>query len=192
MFDRLGSLGLLRRGEDGGDEASEEDGFRSLRLFLAEFLLTAGVQATVELLRERSDASRGDPTHRRPQEPDSSVTLALELAPAVLGPIAAAAQATHALGPSDRSRTLTRVLNGAVIGVGAAGLTDTVLRAARGERRFSFAPLLFGYIGVLGVLLDREESAVEEEAEQLRRRASLIERWVPKRRSRVERIVVHV
>lgn len=191
MIDRLGSLGLLRGSVDGEEGPSEEGGFRTLRLFLAELLLTAGVQASVEYLRERS-ADPGENSTPASPRAAAIASVALRVAPAVLGPLAAAAQANHALGPSDRSRNLTRILNGAVIGAGAAGLTAEVLRSARGERPFSFAPLLFGYGGVLGVLLDHEESAVEEETEQLRRRARLIERWVPRRRTRVEKIVVHV
>jgi hypothetical protein len=46
--------------------------------------------------------------------------------------------------------------------------------------------------GTLGVLLKRQERAAAEEHERLARRAAIVERQVPRRRARVDRIVIHV
>jgi hypothetical protein len=170
--------------EDGDPQA---DHFRTLRFFTAELLVTAGVQASLRLFRDRTRDG-----HARHEQQDTDAPTPLELAPALLGPAAAAVQAIRAVRPSENAETATRVMNALVIAAGAAGLAETASRAIRGEGRFSFNPLLFGYIGVLGLLLDREEADVREQTEQLRRRASLVERWVPKRKTRVKGIVVHV
>lgn len=46
--------------------------------------------------------------------------------------------------------------------------------------------------GALGLLLKRQERAAAREQERLARRAAIVERLVPKRRARVDRIVIHV
>jgi hypothetical protein len=189
MLEHLEKLrpGSSRDKEDADD--TREERFRTLRFFTAELLVTAGLQASLRFLRERSTP----PKEFGVEEPDTSVTRSvLELAPVVLGPAAAAAQALRAVHPSERAETATRLFDALVIGVGAAGVLESLSRAVRGDGSFSFNPLLFGYIGVLGLLLDREETELREETEQLRRRASLVERWLPKRRTRIQRIVVHV
>jgi hypothetical protein len=56
----------------------------------------------------------------------------------------------------------------------------------------SLAPLAFAAVGVLGMLLDREEEEIDEARDSLERRARVVERLVPKRKAKLDRIVVHV
>ena len=56
----------------------------------------------------------------------------------------------------------------------------------------ALVPLTFGATACLGLLLEREEESERDERARLRRRARVVERLVPRRRSRLDRIVVHV
>jgi hypothetical protein len=56
----------------------------------------------------------------------------------------------------------------------------------------SLAPLAFAAVGVLGMLLDREEEEIDEHREALERRARVVERLVPQRKAKLDRIVVHI
>jgi hypothetical protein len=163
--------------------------FTALRLFSAELVLSSGINATLQYLRSRSPrpARPGalDPAARR-------VGRTGAWAPLVLGGLGCAAQATFAFRPSQRALLATRVLNGLILGVGAAGAAEEIRAAVRSQSSPTVAPFLFGYTGLLGFLLDRQESVVAEEEAALTRRTRLLDRLIPERRTRIERIVVHV
>ena len=123
---------------------------------------------------------------------------AIRWAPFVAAPLAIAAQAARAIAPGAATRKVSMVANAAALGVGAAGLASSV-NAVRKlheydveyepsllEQMPSLAPLAFGAIGLLGLLLDREEEDRIEEMTQP----------VPRRhrrgRGRVKRIRIRV
>ena len=88
-------------------------------------------------------------------------------APLVAAPLAIAAQAARALMPNDTTRTVAHLANGVALGVGAAGLASSV-QDVMSEREFtdefkfpSVAPLAFGAIGLLAILLDSEDGTRE-------------------------------
>jgi hypothetical protein len=101
---------------------------------------------------------------------------------------------------------LSHIADGIAIGVGAAGFASSVYAAVSDaeeeeeeegakswpERVPSLAPLAFLAVGILGLVLQEEEEETGAEFEELEDRASIVERLVPKRRARVDRIVVHV
>ena len=138
---------------------------------------------------------------------------ALRWGPLVAAPIAALTHAARALAPCRATRIASRIANGMAVVVGAAGLASSVACAldsddasslfGRRRRRVrdripSLAPLAFGVTGLLGEILEREEqTTVEEiarlewEARRAERRARIVERLTPRRRARVDRIVVH-
>lgn len=149
----------------------------NLHLMTAGLFVAAGAEAA---LGER----RGD------YRPDD----AIRWAPLVAAPLAGAAQLARAIAPGRTTRLIAQLVNGVALGVGAAGLASSVhdaLREQRGEwaddeplraRVPSLAPLAFGAVGLLGLLLDADADDDEEEKE--------IER--PRKRGRVERIVIRV
>jgi hypothetical protein len=135
---------------------------------------------------------RGD--HRGPR--------AIRWAPLVTAPAATAAHIARALWPGRTTRIATQIANGLALGVGAAGIASS-LYSALGEqeeeqqsewsaRLPSLAPLAFAAVGVLGMLLDQEEQQIDEARDSLERRARIVERIVPKRKPKLDRIVVHV
>jgi hypothetical protein len=176
---------LPRRAHEPDDERT----FDALHWMVAGVFLAAGAEAA---FGSRRGAGRDD----------------VRIAPLVAGTTAAAAHVARALLPHRAARTIAQLLNGVAIGVGAAGVVSSVLNVAQDDAREwrwsgprrkplfkripSLAPLTFGVAGGLGVLLDREERADAREHDRLERRARIVERLVPKRRARVDRIVIHV
>ena len=178
-------------------EASKEDNepageFKGLRMLAAQMLLLASVDITLDSVgRARRQAGPPYP-HGSPGPDRSPLSTAVGWIPAVLAPLAAAAQVTHAVRPSAPTATATRVLNAAAIGAGIAGLVDSIATGRRNHSRPSLSPLALASAGVLGLILEREERDALEERRRLRRRADLMDRFVPRRRGPVDRIVVHV
>jgi len=171
--------------------------FTGLRLFTAKLLLSTGVNATLYYLRERRSSPRAEAATRAgyaavAPSPTGGGSSAAAFVPAMLGTAACAMQVRNSLMPSDRNHAASTLLNGAVVGMGVAGAAEAVISAVRGNRHFSVAPLLFGYTGVLGFLLDREEDHVAEHATRLEHRARIVERFVPRRRTKIDKIVVRV
>lgn len=193
MIERLREMGLLPTSEeDEEEEGADENRFHALRLLTAELFLATGVNATLQYLRGRShseDAAYGM------SELDGAADGRLRVAgwaPALLAPLAGVAQLVHTYRPSDATRNATRVLNGAALALGVAGLADSIRASTRGEERFSLAPLLLSYVGLLAYFVERQEAQVAEEREELEHRARIVERFVPRRRTKLDRIVVHV
>lgn len=195
MLERLRRLRSSDRGPEPEEEVPETSPvFTALRLFSAELILSSGANATLHYLRGRNRAAgdaRAGSLPARARGRDWTSTIAA-LVPLALGAAASAAQVRLALDPTPSRQTASTLLSGAVVGLGLASAADTAASAARGRTQFSLTPLLFGYAGVLGFLLDRQEAHVADEEHQLERRARIVERFVPKRRTKVERIVVHV
>jgi hypothetical protein len=199
MLDRLRELGIFHRdSEEEPPETASGRVFTALHLFSADLLLLTGANATLHFLRSRSaaEATRGAATeydldHDRFRTP-SRLPGAAAWAPLLIGTLGSAVQTVHALQPSERTDLAARTLSGVALGLGLVGAANRAAAAVRGDEPFSIAPLLFGYAGLLGFLVDRQENKVAEEEADLERRASIIERFVPRRRTKIERIVVHV
>jgi hypothetical protein len=169
------------------DDNDDGAGLGGLHWLTAALFMAAGAEAA---LGER----RGD---HRPSD-------AVRWAPLLAAPAAGAAHAAHAIWPGDTTRLFTQIANGVAIGIGAAGLAGSVYAALSDdiddeqvghswvERVPSLAPLAFAAIGVFGYMLQDHEEEYQEELDRLERRGRIVERLVPKRRTRVDRIVVHV
>lgn len=195
MIERLRELAPWADEEEEDEQEEHEEGIPALRILAAQLLLATGAGVAMQRIQGMGDDLIGlDEEMEFSRETRRAGAGLAVWAPLVLAPLAAAAQLTHALRPSEGTRTATRVLNAAVVGVGAAELVDSLLSSRDGERP-SAAPWVFGSVGVLGWLLDRQEDEIREgreEREALERRASIVERFVPRRRSKLDRIVVHV
>jgi hypothetical protein len=128
--------------------------YGALHWMTAGLFVAAGAEAA---LGERRGDYRPDP---------------VRWAPFVVAPIAGAAQAARALWPSDTTRVIAQLANGIALGVGAAGLASTVSDVVREHRVLneaehdaiehvpSLAPLAFGAVGLLALLLDNEDDDV--------------------------------
>lgn len=128
--------------------------------------------------------------------------------PLALAPIAGAANAALAMRPRQSTRNAALVVNGVAIGIAAVGIAGTALGALVPERRGApwhgarrpirsgfvdlAAPIAFGATGLLGLLLEREVRHARARDERLQRKARVLDRIVPRRRARVDRVVVHV
>ena len=148
-------------------ELKPERDYANLHWMTAGLFLAVGAEAA---FGER----RGD--YRPPET--------LRWAPLVAAPLAIAAQAARAISPSRKTRMVSRLANGVALTVGAAGLISSV-NAARHLHEYdveyepsllemipSLAPLAFGAVGVLGLLLDSEEA--DDAARRQRRRVQRI------------------
>ena len=179
MIEKLSERGWFQKESDEPEELVPGV-FGELHLVAAQLLLAAGVSATLQHLGGRSESD----VHDR--------SASERWAPALVGTFAAAAHALHARQPSASTEAATRIANGAVLGTGIAETLDSLYTAAQGRTPLSTSGLILGTAGVFGFLLSRRERETVEETEALERRARLTERWVPRRRQKLERIVVHV
>ena len=164
---------LAERGTD-HQIAAHEHGFASLHWMTAGLFVAAGAEAAL-------GKRRGD--HRADD--------AIRWAPLVAAPLASAAQAARAIWPSPTTRNVSKLVNSVAVAVGAAGLISSV-RAGLSEREYqedeesasllerlpSLAPLAFGAVGLLGLLLDseEEEAAASPPPEQQRVRRGNVKR----------------
>ena len=167
---------------DDDDDDGDEVALESLHWMTAALYVAAGAETA---LGER----RGD--YR---------TDAVRWAPLLAAPIAGAAHVARALWPNRNTRSAADIANGLAIAVGVIGVASSVYNAYAeptlpdetwSERLPSLAPLAFAAVGVFGMLLDREEEEAEEMRAQLERRARVVERLVPKRKPKLDRIVIH-
>lgn len=181
MLDKMPDLRrLIRRAENADLDAPRESS--ALRSLSAPLLLLTAADATWDQLRHDSD--RAERSERR-------APYALTWGPALVAPFAAAAQFAHASRPSGSTAAAARILNAASIGIGIASLASS-LYTGRRSRVPSLSPLAFAAAGVLGIILDRQERENEAERKRLTRRADVVERLVPKRRRKLDRIVLHI
>jgi hypothetical protein len=154
--------------------------FAPLRVAAAQMLVASGIGSTVERLAAPPPSSGPDPLPVR----------LLGLVPALLGPLGAAAQLAEVHAPSPGGRSALRILNTSAIALGSALVVHDLLADSRPPSRLS--PLTLAVGGLLGLLIDHQEAEVVRAETELRLRASVVDRLVPRRRGRVDRIVVHV
>lgn len=182
---------------DGVDaDAADRSGFSPLHWMAAGLFLATGAEAVAS----RRFASEVDGPRR-------SGWKVLGLAPLVAAPLAGAAHALEAARPGRRAGRAARVLDGVVVGVAAAAAAAGVYgaltarrdprwyRRGRGRRNAvldAVAPLAVGATGVLGLVLEREAREEAERRRRLEQRARLLDRLIPRRRAKIDRIVVHV
>jgi hypothetical protein len=161
-----------------------------VQILTAKLLLFTGLGTTLEAWKNGSSG-----WHRDDSEAPHAYTLAARpvgWAPAVLGTAAAVAHAVHAFTPTERTRLATRTFDVAVVAAGLLGLADALATARRAGELPDVGPVSLASAGLLGILIDRNEGHHQAERARLERRASLVERLVPQRRHRLDRIVVHV
>lgn len=155
---------------------------RTVEYATAEMLLLGGLGVAAALI------GRGPATAPATNRPSLQP---LALGAAIFGLGAAAAHAVHAWSNEPRAGTASRLFDVAAV---AAGLVGAVEEGRRGRPAGApaIAALTLASAGVLGMMVDVAGRAAAADRERLERRASLVERLVPRRRTRVDRIVVHV
>ena len=155
-----------------------------LRAATAQLLVATGAGASLEHAAARPAAP--DTIHSKSRK----LPAALVWAPALVGSLAAAAHLEHAREPTEESARAVLLMNVASLATGGALFAlDVIAGQNRGLR---LGPLAFASAAVLGITLDRQERATREAEEALRRRAAIVERLVPKRKPKLDRLVVHV
>jgi hypothetical protein len=178
---------LVRRPAE--EDEYDDFAFTGLHMLVAGLFLASGAETA---LGERRGEFR---------DPD-----ALRWAPLAAAPLAAAAHVVRAMAPGRATRVTSQIMNGVAVAVGAAGLAGSIVSAITSEpgglfrrrsrtvreRIPSFAPLAFGVTGVLGALLERREQEEAALLDRLEHRARIVERLTPRRRAKLDRIVVHV
>jgi hypothetical protein len=158
-------------------EPEPDAGLLPLRVLAAQLLVLTGVGSALELRAQDGAEGRG------------TAPLAAVWAPALVAPLAALAHVVHGSRPSGASAAATRVLDAAAIGAGVAG---TLAGVAGGRETPPLTPLALASAGLLGLVLGRQSRRLQRERAQLERRAAVVERLVPHRRPKLDRIVVHV
>jgi hypothetical protein len=109
----------------------------------------------------------------------------------MVGPLAAAATIEHARRPTSRTATALRFLSAASIGLGGSlFLLDAATNGGRPPARLG--PIAFASAGLLGLVLERQDREIAAAEQALRARARVVERLVPRRKARVDRIVIHI
>lgn len=181
MIDDVRKLGA-RLGDRLRREPEPASPLPYLRAAAAQLLLATGAGATLEHVSGAPSARFG--------RTDNGVPGALAWAPALIGPLAAVAHLQHARQPDLESGRAVRLLNAASLTVGSALFVYDLLAGDRPRARL--APLAFASAGLLGITLDRQELETRNRETELRRRAKVVERLVPRRRPRLDRVVVHV
>lgn len=167
------------------------DASTTLQIATADLLLTTGLGSWLEGRRRRRSTYAADAL-RIGGTQESRRTRPLYWAPALLGCAGAAAHLAHAFAPTSRTRMAARTFDTAAVAVGLLAFTDGIVAA--GQRRSSLptAPLSLASAGIIGLLLDRAHTEHTSERKQLERRARIVERLVPQRRTRFDRVVVHI
>jgi hypothetical protein len=177
-------------------DAADRSAFSPLHWMAAGLFLATGAEAVAS---RRLASEMGGP--RR------SPWRVLGLAPLVVAPLAGVAHVLEAAWPERGPARAVKVLDGVAVGVAVAATAAGVYGALAGRRdprwyrrgrgrRTSIldavAPLAVGATGVLGLLLEREAREAAELRRRLEKRARLLDRLIPRRRAKIDRIVVHV
>lgn len=194
----MGISTLLRRSAGrlvprAGGASRDDVAFSSLHWATAALSLTAAASGTAALLSRRGTAD--------------GAGAAAAWAPVALAPVAGTAHLVRALRPGRNSRRIARLVDGTAVGAGIGGALLGAYAARPGRRPpvgrsrragsqwrdgASLAPLSLGAVGLLGLALDREERRDAGEHARLARRARVVDRLVPRRRPRIDRLVVRV
>lgn len=164
----------------------------AVQILTAKLLLFTGIGTALEAWDHRSRGSRVSGSEGDEYDGPAGAVRPAAWAPAVLGAVAAVAHAVHGFAPSERTRLATRTLDVAVVAGGLLGLAETLAAARRDRELPDVGAVSLACAGLLGILIDRTDSRNEAERERLERRARVVDRLVPRRRARLDRIVVHV
>jgi hypothetical protein len=171
------------------DDDDPETGLDPLRVVAAEMLLVTGIGATLDVLARARDSQRD----RIPgQSGSGDVPLAAVWGPALIAPVAAAAHLRQSTGPSQQASRASRFLDSAVVLMGVAELATSLTGFQARKRTPSLVPLALASAGLLGLIVAHRERASTEEKRRLEKRARIVERLVPQRRPKLDRIVLHV
>jgi hypothetical protein len=171
--------------------AEEDEGrrFDPLRLVAAEMLLVTGVGATLDVLARVRDSQRD----RIPgQSGSGDVPLAAVWGPSLIAPVAAAAHLRQSTGASEQASRASRFLDSAVVLMGIAELATSLTGLQARKRTPSLVPLALASAGLLGLMVAHRERTTADEQRRLEKRARVVERLVPRRRPKLDRIVLHV
>lgn len=183
---------LPRRGQHARRKpATEGDAARALQLTMADLLLTTGIGTWLESRRSGRAAAAAD-SLRIGRWREARPTRPLTWAPALLGCAGAAAHLVHALTPTARTRMAVRTFDTAAVAAGILAFTDGVASPDHRRSNLPVASLSLASAGLAGLFLDRAEIQDHAERARLERRARLVERLVPQRRPRFDRLVVHI
>lgn len=178
--------GVKKLRERLSEDTSERDSASSLpylRAAAAQLLIATGAGASIEHAAARQEL----PDTIRPGR---KLPAALVWAPALLGSVTAVAHLEHAREPTPQTSRAVMLLNVSSLVAGGALFAVDLITGRRPHARL--APLAFASAAILGITLDRQERATREAEETLRRRAAIVERLVPRRKTRLDRVVVHV
>ncbi len=168
------SLKALTSGDLEGDSGHRLGG---LRAAAAQLLIATAAEVVLERFGSV-------------QHPDRRTSHPLDLAPLLVAPLAAAAQLEHARSPREATARALKLLNTTSIVLGGVLVAIDLLDDPRAATRA--APLTLASAGLLGLVIDAEEAKLTRKHQDLVRRARVVERLVPKRKPRLDRIVVHV
>lgn len=154
-----------------------EMGFDPLRVIAAQLLL-----ATAADLAFGAHGRTAESAGRTP-------AMALRV-PAAVAPLAATAHLAHMSSPSRQTSAVARALDTVVVAAGVGSALAGLL-VGGGRRSPVLSTLALASAGVLGLIIDRHEKDDRAERTRLERRASVVERLVPRRRPRIDHVVVH-
>lgn len=178
--------GSVEVGQAGGGRGN--DGIPSvatrmapLRFASAQLIVATGAATALELMAQGRASSSVESTDVPP----------IAWVPAILAPLAAVSAMIHATSPTDRSAGALRFFNSAAVVVGGTLLVSDMASSGKlSIRRLGALGLVAA--GVMGYALDRHEQESENAERALRRRAAIVERLVPRRKAKLDRVVVHV
>jgi hypothetical protein len=160
-------------------EAAPESSLTLLHAAAAQLLVATGAGAVLEHLTPNG---RPQPEH---------LPTSLVWAPALIGSLAATARFEHNRHPSDRTAAAIAILDASTVAAGAAlFLADLLAGPDRPPRRL--APLAFASAGIVGLCLLRLEREILDTERRLRLRAGVLDRLLPRRRPRLDHVVIHV
>lgn len=191
MHERLQGYGERLTGGTPEDDNPPVSEFKALRVLAAQLLVLTSVDVTLDSL-SRARAAHGPFPHGSPGPDRTLYSVANRWAPVLIAPLAAAAQLTRALRPSPATGRAAQALNVAAIGVGLAGVVGSLVAARRDRHPPSLSPLALASTGLLGLVLEREESSAELARHRMSRRVARARGLADPRGRRPERIVIHL
>jgi hypothetical protein len=173
----------------GAAEEDEGNVVDPLRVVAAEMLLVTGIGATLDVLARTRDSQRD----RIPgQSGSGDLPLAAVWGPALIAPVAAAAHLRQSTGTSEKASRASRFLDSAVVLMGVAELATSLTGIQTRKRTPSLVPLALASAGLLGLIVAHRERTTTDAQRRLENRARIVERLVPRRRPKLDRIVLHV
>ncbi|MQA92752.1 MAG: hypothetical protein GEU90_21445 [Gemmatimonas sp.] len=155
-----------------------------LRAAAAQLLLATGAETTL--------AHTTAPRHLTRQTPDRHpLPTPLAWAPALIGTLAALAHVEQIRRPSERTTAALRILDAATVATGCVLLAYDLF-ATDGKPPSPLGSLAFASAGFIGATIERQERELRRAQLELRRRADVVERLIPRRKAKLDRVVIHV